>query len=82
MAVGDTLLSSGLGGVFPPGLPVGEVASVSRPEDRLIQDVLLETFVSFFRLEEVFVILPLAGPLVPGGLTADSAEATAGEAGP
>jgi cell shape-determining protein MreC len=60
-AVGDTLVSSGLGGVFPPDLPVGTVAQVSEPPERLLKEVELEPFASFYRLEEVFVLLPPAG---------------------
>ena len=58
VAPGDTLVSSGLGGVFPPGLPVGEVSSVSDPPDRLLRDIAVRPFTSFFTLQEVFVLLP------------------------
>ena len=64
MAPGDTLVSSGLGGVFPAGLPVGRVTEVSEPPERLLKEVSLESFGTFFRLEEVFVLLPLDGPLL------------------
>ncbi len=60
---GDTLTSSGLGGVFPPDLPVGVVTRVSEPPERLLKEVLIEPFGEFHRLEEVFVIVPLEGPL-------------------
>jgi rod shape-determining protein MreC len=58
-AVGDTLVSSGLGGLFPPDLPVGTVAQVSEPPERLLKDVALSPFVSFYQLEEVFVLAPV-----------------------
>jgi len=58
-AVGDTLVSSGLGGVFPPDLPVGTVALVSEPPERLLKEVALSPFVSFYQLEEVFVLAPV-----------------------
>jgi rod shape-determining protein MreC len=58
-ALGDTLVSSGLGGVFPPDLPVGTVASVSEPPERLLKDVALDPFVAFHQLEEVFVLTPV-----------------------
>lgn len=66
IAPGDTLVSSGLGGVFAPGLPVGRVASVEEPPGRLLKLITLRPFASFFRLEEVFVLLPLQGPLFEG----------------
>jgi rod shape-determining protein MreC len=62
-AVGDTLVSSGLGGLFPPDLPVGTVAQVSEPPERLLKDVALSPFVPFNQLEEVFVLAPVH----PGG---------------
>ena len=55
-AVGDTLVSSGLGGMFPPDLPVGTVLSVSEPPERLLKDVALRPFVVFHQLEELFVL--------------------------
>jgi len=58
-ALGDTLVSSGLGGVFPPDLPVGVVASVSEPPERLLKDVALHPFVAFYQIEEVFVLTPV-----------------------
>ncbi len=54
--VGDLLISSGLGGVFPKGVPVGTVASVTKKPYGISQDVLIRPSVDFSRLEEVFVI--------------------------
>jgi len=64
---GDTLLTSGLGGVFPPGLPVGTVADVSEPPERLVKSVRVEPFASFDRLEEIFVLMAWEGPWLPVG---------------
>jgi len=80
IAPGDTLVSSGLGGVFPPDLPVGVVAAVKAPPERLLMDVELRPFGAFRRLEEVFVLLPIQGPLFPGPGAADSLGS--GEGGP
>jgi len=63
MAVGDTLVSSGLGGVFPPDLPVGVVREVDATPERLLKDIELQPFAAFYRLEEVFVVIPLQGPV-------------------
>ena len=63
VAVGDTLVSSGLGGIFPPDLPVGVVAAIKDPPEQLLKDVLLEPFGVFFQLEEIFVLVPRSGPV-------------------
>lgn len=63
VALGDTLVSSGLGGVFPPDLPVGVVAAIADPPEQLLKDVVLEPFGVFFQLEEIFVLVPESGPV-------------------
>ncbi len=53
---GDLLLSSGLGGVFPKGLPVGTVSNVVRQPYGITQNVEVRPAVDFSKLEEVMVI--------------------------
>ncbi len=53
----DTVISSGLDGVFPKGLRVGAISEISRPSSGLFQEVKVRPFVDFTRLEEVLVIL-------------------------
>jgi rod shape-determining protein MreC len=56
---GDTIVSSGLGGdkgVFPKGLVIGTVASVTNDASGTSRRVLLRPAVNFDRLEEVYVI--------------------------
>lgn len=53
---GDVVVSSGLGGVFPPGLVIGEVIEVGQDEYGLLKYALIKPAVSFNRLEEVFVV--------------------------
>lgn len=55
--VGDVVVTSGVGGRFPPDLVVGRVASVPAAEFGMFQEVVLEPAVDFSRLEEVFVIV-------------------------
>lgn len=55
---GDTILSSGLGRVYPPGLTVGTVSKVTRPENKPYSEVRLEPAVNFHSLEELFVLMP------------------------
>lgn len=54
---GDEVVTSGLGGVFPKGLLIGEVVEVSRAEDSTERVAVVETAVDFSSLEEVMVIL-------------------------
>ena len=56
ITVGDVVVSSGLGGVFPKGLLVGYVERVGEEEQGLFREVILTTGVNFSNLEEVFVL--------------------------
>jgi rod shape-determining protein MreC len=61
--VGDAVLTSGIGGIFPKGVPVGEVVDVKAPTDELFMEVKIKPSVDFSKLEEILVILtedPLA----------------------
>lgn len=55
--VGDLVITSGNGGIFPKGLPVGTVVRVEREEYGLFQVVEVTPSVDFSRLEEVLVLL-------------------------
>ncbi len=54
---GDLIISSGLDGVYPKGLRIGEVVEVGDAGGRLLQTAILEPTVDFGRLEQVFVML-------------------------
>ncbi len=54
--VGDTIISSGLGGLFPAGLPIGIVEQVTNPERGFFKDIQVDPFVNFNRLDEVFIL--------------------------
>jgi rod shape-determining protein MreC len=54
--VGDTLITSGLGGIFPKGIPVGTVTRI-RPSDLEVMQLMdVMPFQEFSSLEEVFVM--------------------------
>ena len=55
--VGDVVITSGFGGVYPKGLRIGEVIDVQADGERLLQRALLRPAVDFGRLEQVFVML-------------------------
>jgi rod shape-determining protein MreC len=57
LAVGDTIISSGFGGIFPPGIRVGIVVYAKNQTGSLFKDILVKPAVQFWSLEEVFVIL-------------------------
>ncbi len=54
---GDRVITSGLGGVYPKGLLVGGVTSVSKEGYGLFQQVEVSPQVDFDRLEEVMILL-------------------------
>ena len=57
--VGDTVVTSGLGGVYPKGLPLGKVSSVERTSGSLYYEIEVEPLASAESFEEVLVITSL-----------------------
>jgi len=57
VVVGDVLLTSGLGSVFPKSLVIGRISEVQREPFGLFLSATVEPAVDFGRLEEVFVVL-------------------------
>lgn len=55
--IGDTVVSSGLDGLFPKGLRIGTIKEVSKDESGIFQEVMVQPFVDFSRLEEVLVVI-------------------------
>jgi rod shape-determining protein MreC len=55
--VGDLVITSGLGGVYPKGLLIGTVREVSAPDSQLLRTATISPAVDFGRLEQVFVML-------------------------
>ncbi len=55
--VGDLLISSGLGGIFPKGLFVARVTETRQNEDQLFRRVLAAPAVDFNKLEEVLIMM-------------------------
>ena len=53
---GDLLVTSGLDGIYPKGLPVATVVKVTKHEATAFQNVVAETAVSLSRLEEALVL--------------------------
>lgn len=55
--IGDTLVTSGIVGSFPKGIPVGKVVRISFETDNVSQVITVEPWVDHRRLEEVIVLL-------------------------
>lgn len=56
ISIGDLVISSGMGGIFPPGISIGRVSRIHYQENALSMEVELESSIDFSRLEHVFVI--------------------------
>jgi rod shape-determining protein MreC len=54
--VGDTIISSGMDGVFPKGIRIGEVTDIVKRNSGIFQEVTVVPYVDFEKLEEVLVI--------------------------
>jgi rod shape-determining protein MreC len=54
--IGDTIITSGIVGSFPKGLPVGRVVRIAYESDNVTQVITVEPWVDFRRLEEVMVL--------------------------
>jgi rod shape-determining protein MreC len=74
--VGDLLVTSGLGGRFPPGYPVAEVIDVEQDPGRAFSHVTARPRALLDRSREVLVVWPpeLEGPPPPPAPTADKSD--------
>ncbi|MDR0487208.1 MAG: rod shape-determining protein MreC [Treponema sp.] len=56
--IGDMIISSGMGGVFPPGINIGRVSAVGLLDYETTLEVEVKPVIDFSRLEYVFLIEP------------------------
>ncbi len=63
--VGDLAVTSGLTGIFPKGLPVGEVVRIEKGRDNFFRHIELKPALDLKRLEEVLVVTDPG--FAPGG---------------
>jgi rod shape-determining protein MreC len=56
---GDQVVTSGMGGVFPKGIPIGRITAVERRSGALFQEASLQPAVDLSRLEEVLILMTL-----------------------
>lgn len=55
---GDIIITSGLGKIYPKEIPVGTVVSVEEDDVRVMKSAVVEPFVNFNEVEELFVVIP------------------------
>lgn len=65
VVIGDKIMTSGLGGIYPKGLLIGEVTDVVDDEGGLLKNAMIRPAIEFSRLEEVFVITGERNPTRP-----------------
>ena len=53
---GDIIVTSGMGGVYPPDINIGRISAISYHEYEISMEAELEPLIDFSRLEYVFVI--------------------------
>jgi rod shape-determining protein MreC len=56
ISIGDIVVSSGMGGIYPAGINIGRINRINYQENELSMEVELEPSIVFSRLEYVFVI--------------------------
>lgn len=57
--VGDELMTSGMGGLYPARIPVGKVVEVKSGVDQMVDRLLVQPVVDFAKVRRFFVVLPL-----------------------
>lgn len=59
VSVGDTIITSGLGGTYPRGLPLGTVSNITKTNGAMYYEISVEPLSSLSALENVLVITSL-----------------------
>lgn len=72
VAPGDKLVSSGLGGTFPAGFPVGEVVAVRADENGMFAAATVRPAAALDRSGEVLLLRELADPVGPPAVAPES----------
>jgi len=63
---GDVVITSGMGGVYPKGLLVGEVTNVANLPSALYQDIALSSSANLSSLEDVLILVGASPQIQPG----------------
>ena len=76
VAIGDLVVTSGLGGIYPKGMPLGKVSGVEKPEGGLYATIIVEPISNVHQAEEVLVITALTEAQMPTAEEIASADKT------
>ncbi|HEY8891867.1 MAG TPA: rod shape-determining protein MreC [Clostridium sp.] len=55
---GDVIVTSGLGEIYPSGIRIGSVLSVHEDKGEVMKSAIIEPYVDFAKIEEVFIVVP------------------------
>jgi rod shape-determining protein MreC len=55
---GDTILTSGLGGIYPKGIKIGEVIEVEEDKASVVKNAIIKPSVDFNKLEQLLIVVP------------------------
>ncbi len=58
IVAGDNILTSGLGGLYPKGIRIGKVLSVEEDKGKVMKTALVEPYVNFNKIQELFIVVP------------------------
>ena len=58
VAVGDDIVTSGLGKVYPPGIYIGQVVSVAEDKGKLMKTAIIKPAVKFNGGDRFFIVMP------------------------
>jgi rod shape-determining protein MreC len=56
--VDDIILTSGYGNLYPKGIKIGRVVDIEEDKGKIMKNAVIEPFVDFNKLEEVFIVIP------------------------
>jgi rod shape-determining protein MreC len=65
ISIGDMVISSGMGGIYPPGINIGRVSRILYQETEISMELEVEASIDFSRLEYVFVIETVSDSAAP-----------------
>jgi rod shape-determining protein MreC len=53
--VGDHIVTAGIGGIFPPGIPLGRISRIEKKQRGMFQEIEVEPYIDFQKLEYVLL---------------------------